>query len=466
MRQCFHKVFCIFGMALFSLIFANSIQASDESQAMVTLGRGDLFEDGASMSGLLSANAKFLEAVALDPSDSDARLFLSITRIPALMDSDLTYDAGSPIENVREFLDNLGVEAIGRDIFHWSAKFTKDINGDVVLPADVPPLLEFQNFIKTGILQEVDSALEDLEYIPSSFTTILTTVETGEDIYIEVDYGDVLLYKTSLLTLKTFLQIILSYDIDINNADQIVAKMNDGLFNINDDLLDFYPRFFTLLADGASSVQSAKDSLIAAIDTYNQASEFTRNETDNRDNNLFVFDAETLNEELYFRTRLALIKTSLVNNEPVEIDGSPEINFSQFFAGPVNLQNHLPKISGEIGDSQMVDFSQFFTDPVNLRDYLPIFEYEPDTNDLLSPDKCTITDRTFSGILPNGLTGCVTLPGDVDHNGIVDLKDAILSLKVMTGTNDKAFSDADINFDSKIGLDEVLYLLQDSAELK
>jgi len=438
MKRSAYLFVCIFSLALFALMPADSGHASEASHSKVVEGRTLLFGGGDyTMTGLLSANTKFLEAVTIDPNDSEARLFLSLTRIPALMDTALSYTSGAPIENFQELFDNLGVAAFGRDILNWSAKFSKDINGDLILPPDVMSLQEFQNFVKNGILQEVDSALADLGYISDSFTTDLSTDETGNDVAIEVDYADVLLYKTSLYTLKTFLQIILSYDINITNLDQLVTKMNDGIFNINDDLLDFYPTFFTLLADGASSVQSAKDSLVAAIDTYNLASEFIRNETDDQDDDLIVLNADTLADELDFRSNIGEIKNSIVNKVPIEFGDSPEINFSHIFE-----------------------------EPVVIRNYLPTFSYDPYTNDLLSPDKCTVVDKTFSGILPNGLDGCEPLPGDVDHSGSVDLRDVILSLKVLAGENDIIFSDAAINFDSKIGLEEVLYLLKNGAEIR
>jgi len=40
------------------------------------------------------------------------------------------------------------------------------------------------------------------------------------------------------------------------------------------------------------------------------------------------------------------------------------------------------------------------------------------------------------------------------------LKDAILALKISAGMNGNSFSDADINKDGKIGIEEVIYLLQ------
>lgn len=59
------------------------------------------------------------------------------------------------------------------------------------------------------------------------------------------------------------------------------------------------------------------------------------------------------------------------------------------------------------------------------------------------------------------------LPGDCDGNGVVDLRDAILALKIVVGISPapKTFSSADVNEDGKIGLAEATYILNQSRRL-
>ncbi len=60
-----------------------------------------------------------------------------------------------------------------------------------------------------------------------------------------------------------------------------------------------------------------------------------------------------------------------------------------------------------------------------------------------------------------------TLPGDVDANHKVELYDAILALKLLTGINDGGIQiKADVNGDQKIGMEEVIYILQKISGLK
>lgn len=58
--------------------------------------------------------------------------------------------------------------------------------------------------------------------------------------------------------------------------------------------------------------------------------------------------------------------------------------------------------------------------------------------------------------------------GDADYSGIVDLRDAILALEVLTGIKPlySVYKGADANGDGQIGLEEVVYILQKVSEIK
>lgn len=55
-------------------------------------------------------------------------------------------------------------------------------------------------------------------------------------------------------------------------------------------------------------------------------------------------------------------------------------------------------------------------------------------------------------------------PGDIDGKDGVNLKDAILALKILTGDSDNPediYTDGDVNNDGKIGPEEVIYILRE-----
>jgi len=63
--------------------------------------------------------------------------------------------------------------------------------------------------------------------------------------------------------------------------------------------------------------------------------------------------------------------------------------------------------------------------------------------------------------------------GDIDGNGDVDLADAIIAFKILSGIDttglirsDYATSGADVNNDNKVDMEEVIYILQKKAGLR
>jgi hypothetical protein len=59
-------------------------------------------------------------------------------------------------------------------------------------------------------------------------------------------------------------------------------------------------------------------------------------------------------------------------------------------------------------------------------------------------------------------------PGDIDGNGVIDVGDLILSLKLSSDTDEgeSYFSTADVNDDNKVGVEEALFILQKLAGLR
>ncbi|NJL58339.1 MAG: hypothetical protein HC887_00515, partial [Desulfobacteraceae bacterium] len=61
----------------------------------------------------------------------------------------------------------------------------------------------------------------------------------------------------------------------------------------------------------------------------------------------------------------------------------------------------------------------------------------------------------------------LTLPKyDLNGDNSVDLKDAIIALKILTGLAEAYCNQADVNGDGKIGVEELTYILQKVAGLR
>ena len=386
--------------------FAQGNMAED-----VVEGRGYLCDHD-----IVNANISFKEAVSNDPADPEANFFYSVTRILALIND----------ETFNDLLVRFGVSSEGRNLYEWTADFQRDIiEGDVVLPDDAPTSGEVLAFLKDILLPEVEGALDNLGVIDDEFNMILYPDETVQDGNLEVDYGDIALYRSALHALRLLILILDAYDLDLD-IDAIVLAIQNDVFSINSDILAVYTDFLKLKfccggfdfdddrdVDGSDLVHimdvfgssseddnynpdadfdkngtvdesdfgafaaefgqrllgEAKNAVRNSISSYFEASMFIRSETDFQEDDLVAFDPEELWDEEEFRNILLDIQDSL--NVPALIgDNEPDSPF-------------------------ILDLTQFFDDPIDLRDMLPGFT---DDNKIIT---CSFPDPTFGGILPD-----------------------------------------------------------------
>jgi hypothetical protein len=83
----------------------------------------------------------------------------------------------------------------------------------------------------------------------------------------------------------------------------------------------------------------------------------------------------------------------------------------------------------------------------------------------------TFQERIFlvsaGGVCQGRVRGTVgLLPGDVNHDDVLSLADAIAALQVTVRMTPTVYKDADVNGDEGIGLPEAIYVLQKIAELR
>ena len=70
-------------------------------------------------------------------------------------------------------------------------------------------------------------------------------------------------------------------------------------------------------------------------------------------------------------------------------------------------------------------------------------------------------DNTENGVIVNLGGATLVIAGDIDDSGTIDLRDAILDLQILTGlTPEGVNKEADVNGDGKLGLEEIIYVLQ------
>jgi len=335
------------------LLFMPSTAMANEATArqLVTEGRAFLVQHD-----IVNANTRFRSAVTEYPASRTANAFYSVTRILELVYSD----------DFSNLLNRNNASNEGRDIYDWDVQFPKDVNGNTNLPPTAPISTDYINFLTNRMIPEIDGALQNLTQIDSSFSLILAPKEIVGGDALEVDYGDVLMYRALLYALKTSIKITASYNIGFNVAT-LLPRVEDDSFSINDDLLAMYVDFLKLLTP--DQIESAGTALVLSINNYLDASNFIRTEIDDQENDFIAFDSESLSEEQEFRNILGDIKISL--------------------SGPATIGDE------ELSAPFVLDLSVFFDEPFGLRGFLPHFDED---NNVIP---CTFFDPTINGILPD-----------------------------------------------------------------
>jgi len=292
-RKALVLVFC----AIFFLSLPAMVHASPASQALVVEGRDLLFNEGDFIvSGILAADTKFEAAVTADPGDEEANFFYAVTRVLVF---GLEQDNGPNFDTLATLGDLLGAFGMLRNtndfIDEGDGPFNEppEIYDDYDPPDTIPSGEEIRTFFAGPFVSLMDSAIGNLDVVSSSFETTLYAWETG-DMDIEVDYGDVMIVKSWLHTLKSFALIISAYDLDIPDTRirGIIALDNADLFQFQRDLLDIYADVFKLRGDGSTSLTNAKDALMLGIDRYRDSISFIINETDFQEDDLLFFDSK------------------------------------------------------------------------------------------------------------------------------------------------------------------------------
>ena len=312
----------------------------------ITVGRALLPCDA------VDANQCFGKAVAAstDP-DPVLRAFHSVTRIMALIEN----------SELNGLLTDLGVSEEVRTLCEWTADFTRDEAGDPVLPTTLPSTGTALNTVIVALMAEVQGALDELSGIVNSEEDPLNIVlceelvlpeETDSCEKIEVDYGDIALYQAFLQGLKAFLLIMDAYNLNIEQTAQMISDIKNEVFFINDYLCEdtaegstCLPYFLTLdTENGATQLTDAKAAILAAIESYQEASIFIQAETDDQDNDLIQFpvEQEEIDDETEFMAVLLKIQAALSGTAVIDSDEGISLDLTQFFDSAPDLRGFLP----------------------------------------------------------------------------------------------------------------------------
>ena len=299
-----------FFVTLTSFVYANS-----ESQEHVNLGRALLFNNGyPTYSGIIDAHSEFQLAVAADASDQEANLFYAVTRIAVF---GLENGSGPGLETLRDFYEAFGITRNTNDSLQDSPVDTPLLLDEYDPPYTVPDGESVRAFLSGPFVDLCDVALANLSTITDTFTTTITAVETGLTA-VELDYGDVLILKSALYTLKGLSLFASAYDLSIDDVRDIIIKGNMNVLEIQRDLLDQYENFLSLRTGGGATLLSvAQQAFIYGINAYRDAFNFITSEPDFQDDDFFFFGSKEEEDEAnHLLTEITEIQNSINDNIP------------------------------------------------------------------------------------------------------------------------------------------------------
>jgi len=318
MEKKIHKPLTIVFLFMVFLGLTAIANASTESQALVTEGRLLLFNGGdATYSGIIAANDKFNAAVAADATDQVANLFYAATRMLAsALDQGNSPDF-STLATLGDLFGAIGAVRNNVDLVDEEAPFNDppSLNDEYDPPDTLPTGTELQAYLAGPFIDLLDLAIGNLDTIDNTIDIVLTVAEIGDEA-IEVDYGDVLLMKSMLYTLKAFAFIFKAYDFNMD-LREIIVLANADFLQLQRDLLDKYAGLFSLLGDGAASLGSARQALDLGIERYRDGFNFITGETDPQENDLFYFESsEDVSDANSLLTQLTELQNSIDTTSP------------------------------------------------------------------------------------------------------------------------------------------------------
>ncbi|MDD5348246.1 MAG: right-handed parallel beta-helix repeat-containing protein, partial [Candidatus Omnitrophica bacterium] len=227
---------------------------------------------------------------------------------------------------------------------------------------------------------QVDQAIGYLNNITSSFQDTAdfhVKDSLGNPMDIEIDYGDVLMFKSALNAFKHNLHVAAAFDLD--NIDPVEIGAAYGL-TVN-DILGQFANLGELAPGGAAHLTAAKTALQASINGYLEAYDSIITESDNQDDDLIVFDEG-------YEDRDAPVLHEFLQDILDNLGGSiPYFYFdTEEWSGISGGDDSYMKLA--------IDLSELYDDPAAIRDLLPTFTDEGEVV------RSSFPDPTFGGILP------------------------------------------------------------------
>jgi hypothetical protein len=277
---------------------------------------------------LAAAHADFVAALNQSPQHPTANALVAATTL-------LTLPQQSAMSN---FLNRLKISPSGRDLYDWTAQFTEDADGDVVLPAGLNSR-EGITLYRTAVMPALKAAQTNLARITDpNFMLSLSAEETASE-PVDVDYGDIQVVR-ALLHAGEFL----GYTLESHNFNVGISVLRSLGESDRLTIQRTLATFPDLLKRGsASALAASRVAFTEGVARYLEASEFIRTQRPPDAERLFTLDLDHVADEGRFRTNLALVRESLDTPVPIPDLDNYSVYAGAYFAGAKPLRSLVPK---------------------------------------------------------------------------------------------------------------------------
>lgn len=311
----------------------------------------------AGSSEFVAIRGRLLEALAANPDNPDARLFLGIV---TLLDKvQTTLQPGGDLEAM---LTRAGIvnEAAGGSL--WSYSPALEDHGQGVFKDTTPTLGELQNWLHTKARPTLDAVLAALEAVPANYEYVIPAARggqllqflaPGQQIDLRLDYGDVQMAASVVHGVLALLDIARAVD-----WDDLAPNDFDWEDDPNLDALEKIRTVYTNLGRlvGPQDLLLGRDRLRSSWNCYLRASAHLRNENQvQQDQGILTLgrgtfgDPQQLQEFLAAEAAMRSLGTTIVDafwqdravrfdvdpltGAALPIDQQAEVDFFRFFVG-------------------------------------------------------------------------------------------------------------------------------------
>ncbi len=279
------------------------------------------------------------QALKADPFNGDAHFYTALTLLTKLVNDQS--DTGPGIDSVGEALDRLGMPHSSNPFFMRVLK--GDWPGRLIPGPNPPKASELFEFLRRRFLPALTQVEDELERVGSGFRSqlFLSGFLQNYGGVRELDEGDVLLLLGSIELLRASLDILETYDLDLD-LNKLLAEIRAGKGFA--ELLALFPQVGKLRS---SKLTDAKAGLLQAASFFRDAFISIRKESDDQRDDLVAFRKGFGEKErdLFLRdfdqweTALRDGKARSLGRFPLQFSLDP----GRFFAGTgIDLRGLLP----------------------------------------------------------------------------------------------------------------------------